>query len=56
MSRPGFNDDATRMQAAVLRSIKADLDLLIRPELKSEEARTAAWLASEMLTCLACSR
>src|SRR5678815_3944154 len=41
-----------RMQAQLLRSIRLDLDRLIRPELTSAEARMAAQLASEMLCFL----
>lgn len=41
-----------RMQAALLRTVRMDLDLLIRPNLTSPEARMAAQLASEMLAFL----
>ncbi|MBS0580702.1 MAG: phosphotransferase [Proteobacteria bacterium] len=46
-------DDAVKvMQAKLLRSIRADLDLIITPNLTSPEARMAAQLASEMLSFL----
>ncbi len=41
-----------RMQAEVLRAVRLDLDLLVRPGLTSPEARMAAQLASEMLAFL----
>ena len=41
-----------RMQAQLLRSIRLDIDRLIRPELTSAEARMTAQLASEMLCFL----
>ncbi|MBS0377166.1 MAG: phosphotransferase family protein [Proteobacteria bacterium] len=40
------------MQAKLLHAIRADLDLVIAPTLTSAEARTAAQLASEMLSFL----
>lgn len=41
-----------RMQAAVLRSIRADLDLVVAPAVATDQARMAVQLASEMLTFL----
>ncbi|MBK8308959.1 MAG: hypothetical protein IPL00_18145 [Gammaproteobacteria bacterium] len=49
MSFARLPDDARRMQAAVLRSIRSDLDLVVAPELVSGQARMALQLASEML-------
>ena len=51
---PGKKDisSSRAMQAAVLRSIRADLDHVIAPRLVDPEARTAALLASEMLANL----
>jgi aminoglycoside phosphotransferase (APT) family kinase protein len=43
---------AKHMQAALLKSIRADLDLIIQPTLTTPEARMAAQLASEMLAWL----
>ncbi len=49
---PGTDERAKKMQAKVLHAIRADLDLIIAPNLTSAEARTAAALASEMLSFL----
>jgi aminoglycoside phosphotransferase (APT) family kinase protein len=48
----GTDDPVKAMQAKLLRSIRADLDLIISPNLTSPEARMAAHLASEMLSFL----
>jgi aminoglycoside phosphotransferase (APT) family kinase protein len=48
----GTDDPVKAMQARLLHSIRADLDLIISPNLTSPEARTAAQLASEMLSFL----
>jgi aminoglycoside phosphotransferase (APT) family kinase protein len=48
----GTDDPVKTMQAKLLRSIRADLDLIISPNLTSPEARMAAHLASEMLSFL----
>ncbi len=50
---PGPDERAKKMQAKVLHAIRTDLDLIIAPNLTSPEARTAAALASEMLSFLA---
>ena len=46
-------ESVMQMQAKLLHSIRSDLDLIISPNLTSLEARTAALLASEMLSFLA---
>ncbi len=46
-------ESVKQMQAQLLHSIRSDLDLIIAPNLTSPEARTAALLASEMLSFLA---
>lgn len=48
----GMAASAKQMQAQLLKSIRADLDLIIQPNLTTPEARMAAQLASEMLAFL----
>lgn len=52
MSQTELSGSVRRMQAALLRSIRSDLDLVVAPAVGTEQGRMALALASEMLAWL----
>lgn len=53
MSTSAIPLDAASRQQALLRCIRHELDTIVGRELQSDQARTSAFLISEMLACLA---